>query len=216
MVGTPAGIVAEEELQSVERPKHDEDLVEMAGVARFGMLFPTGPQVRLGPVRVLRLSRSVYECEVASRLRHRAAFPYVRGNQDGGLGPTGRVRIATLQLVSAGTVSTFVARFRLRRRSATLADRRWTMGHPRGGDSAKRATGTLAGKQPVHWPVQKRRTDFNPDELATFLFTTREGGRGIVQVFPKDLDTDRYRLRYRMWLTAPKADQRARRRTTDR
>ena len=43
------------------------------------------------------------------------------------------------------------------------------------------------------------------DEPATFLFTTREGGRGIVQVFPKDPNTDQYRIRYRMWETAPKS-----------
>ena len=52
---------------------------------------------------------------------------------------------------------------------------------------------------------EESRTDFKYDELATFLFTTREGGRGIVQVFPKDRDADRYRLRYRMWLTAPQS-----------
>ena len=52
--------VTREELQSVELPKRDEDLVEMAGVARYGALFPTGAQVRLGPVRMLRLTWSVY------------------------------------------------------------------------------------------------------------------------------------------------------------
>ncbi len=36
--------VTQEELQSVELPKRDEDLVEMAGVARYGVLFPTGSQ----------------------------------------------------------------------------------------------------------------------------------------------------------------------------
>ena len=47
---------------------------------------------------------------------------------------------------------------------------------------------------------EKTRIDFRHNELATFLFRTREGGRGIVQVFPKDQDADRFRLRYRMWL----------------
>jgi len=47
----------------------------------------------------------------------------------------------------------------------------------------------------------KTWSDFRFGELATFLFTTREGGRGIVQVFPKDADSDRCRLRYRLWLT---------------
>ena len=52
--------VTQEELHSVELPKRREDLVEMAGVARYGVLFPTGSQVRLGPVRMLRLTQSVY------------------------------------------------------------------------------------------------------------------------------------------------------------
>ncbi len=50
----------EEELRSVELPKRDQDLVELAGAARYGVLFPTGPQVRLGPVRMLRLTTSEY------------------------------------------------------------------------------------------------------------------------------------------------------------
>jgi len=50
----------QEELRSVELPKRDEDLVEKAGVARYGVLFPTGVHVRLGPVRILRLNSSVY------------------------------------------------------------------------------------------------------------------------------------------------------------
>ena len=67
--------VTPEELRSVELPKRDEDLVEMAGVARYGVLFPTGRTVRLGPVRMLRLTQSVYwNGEIASRLRHRPGF----------------------------------------------------------------------------------------------------------------------------------------------
>jgi hypothetical protein len=42
----------------------------------------------------------------------------------------------------------------------------------------------------------------NDDHLLTFLFTTREGGRGIAQFFPKDSNADRFRIRYRMWVTA--------------
>ena len=52
--------VTREELQSVELPKRDQDLVEMAGLARYGVLFPTGAQVRLGPVRMLRLTHAIY------------------------------------------------------------------------------------------------------------------------------------------------------------
>jgi hypothetical protein len=49
--------------------------------------------------------------------------------------------------------------------------------------------------------LEQDRAIVTDDGLLTFLFTTREGGRGIVQVFPKDRDSDRFRLRYRMWST---------------
>ena len=52
--------VTREELQSVELPVRQHDVIEMAGLARYGPLFPTGPHVRLGPVRLLRLTESAY------------------------------------------------------------------------------------------------------------------------------------------------------------
>ena len=47
-------------MRSVELPRRDKDLVELAGFARYGALFPTGPQVRLGPVHMLRLASLEY------------------------------------------------------------------------------------------------------------------------------------------------------------
>jgi RNA polymerase sigma factor (sigma-70 family) len=52
--------ITREELQSVELPVRQHDVIEMAGLARYGPLFPTGPHVRLGPVRLLRLTESAY------------------------------------------------------------------------------------------------------------------------------------------------------------
>ena len=112
--------VTQEELQSVELPKRDKDLVEMAGVARYGVLFPTGPQVRLGPVRMLRLTHSVYwNGRSHLDLDTGRVFSTVRGNEDGGLGPTGRVRIANQRMVSAEWHRRSLPGFRRGRRSAS-------------------------------------------------------------------------------------------------
>ena len=112
--------VTREELRSVELPRRDEDLVEMAGVARYGVLFPTGANgaARSGP-NVAAHPVGLLEREIASRLRHRTGFQSVRGNQDGGLGPAGRVRIANQRLVSAEWYRRSLPGSRRRRRSAS-------------------------------------------------------------------------------------------------
>jgi hypothetical protein len=195
-------IVTEEELRSVELPRREEDVVEIAGVARYGPLFPTGPKARLGPVRMLRLTRSIY----ANGKSH-LDFD------------TGRV----LELYEGLGAGDWAAPGDFGSRIST-----W---YRRNGIDV-RSQGPVEGIDLLHWLVDNSRwdtieaevkkggplslgreatetlerfekswTDFKHDELATFLFMTREGGRGIVQVFPKDQDTDRYRVRYRMWLT---------------
>ena len=51
--------VTEEQLASVQVTSH-EDLVDKAGVAKFGTLFPTGKNVRLSPVKEILLSSHDY------------------------------------------------------------------------------------------------------------------------------------------------------------
>jgi hypothetical protein len=79
-------------------------------------------------------------------------------------------------------------------------DRRWDTLEAEVGKDEPLPLGREATRSMARF--DKTSTDFKFGELATFLFTTREGGRGIVQVFPKDPDADRCRLRYRMWSTA--------------
>jgi hypothetical protein len=183
------------ELQTVELPKRDEDLVEKAGVARYGVLFPTGALVRLGPVHMLRLTQSVY-------WNGKSHLDF----------DTGRV----FQQYEGTTTAYWGQPAEFGSRIAA-----W---YQRNGIDV-RCQGRAEGVDLRHWLIDDRRWDSLEAEiqsgvplelgreatgsvsgfgngLATFLFTTREGGRGIVQVFPKDTDADRYRLRYRMWLTA--------------
>ncbi len=185
-----------EELQSAELPKRSVDLVARDGLARIGPLFPTGANVRLGPVRMVRLTRSDYrngkshldfdtgrifedlegintpDSERPDGFGQRVHRWYHRNGID--VHCEGLVKGLDLQVwvIDAG---------------------RWD---------------TLEAEIQKDGPLELGReviSDLTPfgDELATFLFTTREGGRGIVQVFPKDPATDQYRIRYRKWETAP-------------
>ncbi len=195
--------VTQEQLQSVELPKRDTDVVEIAGLARFGALFPTGPQVRLGPVRMLRLTNSAYwngksyldldtgrvfrqyEGLKATDWEQRDVF----GSRIGAWYRQNGIDVryqgsfegvdVLLWLVDDSRWDTIEADIR---KNETLV-------------LGREATGSLAR-------FVESRTDFKYDDLATFLFTTRERGRGIIQVFPKDKNSDQRRLRYRMWLSA--------------
>jgi hypothetical protein len=194
--------VTQEELHSVELPKRERDLVELAGVARYGALFPTGARVRLGPVRRLRLTQSIY-ANGKSHLDFDTGrvFAQYEGMKttDWGQSDEFGSRISRwyrqngIDVRCQGSIEGVDLQLWL------IDDGRWdTLEAEIQKDQAlelgREATSYLAR-------FEKTRTDFRYDELATFLFTTRGGGRGIVQVFPKDEDADRIRLRYRMWLT---------------
>ncbi len=195
--------VGQEELKSVELPKRREDVVEMAGIARFGALFPTGPQVRLGPVRMLRLTRSVYwnarshlDFDTGRLFEQYEGLKPADWGQPGDFGSriSNWYRQNGIDVRCQGPIDGVDLQLWL------IDDSRWeTIDAEVQKDEPLRlgreATSSLAR-------FEKTSTDFKYDELATFLFTTRERGRGIVQVFPQDQDADRYRLRYRMWLTA--------------
>jgi hypothetical protein len=194
----------QDQLQSAELPKRDKDLVELAGLARFGPLFPTGPGVRLGPIRMLRLTTSLYlNGKSHLDLDTGRVFAYLEGTKNAAPGQPAdfESRINSwyrrngIDVRCQGAVDGMDLQLWL------IDDNRW--------DSLEaeiQKNGPLElGREATHYMTRfdKTWTDFKYDELATFLFTTREGGRGIVQVFPKDPDADRVRVRYRMWSAAP-------------
>jgi hypothetical protein len=179
-----------EELRAVELPKRDQDLVGMAGMARYGALFPTGPQVRLGSVHMLRLT----------------TLEYANGNALLDF-DTGRVfqRFEGLKLTDAFPSADVESRISAWYRQNGIDFQ--MQAPPQGFDLQlwlidDRRWDTLAAEVRKNEPLPLgREAGLWYDELATFLFRTRQGGRGIVQIFPKDPDSDRRRLRYRMWLS---------------
>jgi RNA polymerase sigma factor (sigma-70 family) len=199
-----------EEWGSVDLPRREEDLVERAGVARYGAMFPTGPQVRLGPVRMLRLTASAYwDARSFLDFDTGRVFSQYEGMRtaDWGRPDDFGSRLATwhrrtgIDVLCQGPLDGIDLQLWL------IDDIRWDTleAEIRGGGPLR------LGREATSYLVrfEKSRTDLKYDRMATFLFTTREGGRGIVQVFPKDPDADRYRLRYRMWAT-PHAEPAAR------
>jgi RNA polymerase sigma factor (sigma-70 family) len=202
--------VTQEELRSVELPKRDDDLVEKDGAARYGVLFPTGPAVRLGPVRMLRLTESVY-ANGKSHLDFDTGmvFSELEGMT---AAESGKVPELGLRLYSWYRKNGIDVRCQSDLESVDL--RLWTVDASRWNTletEIGQDTPLTLGQEltiPLTYLAQERGAT-NDDDLLTFLFTTREGGRGIVQFFPKDSNADRFRIRYRMWATA-KVDPAAR------
>jgi hypothetical protein len=194
--------VNQDELQTVELPKRSEDLVEMAGVARDGPLFPTGASVRLGPIRMLRLTELGY-WNGKSHLDFDTGrvFTLYQGIKTADWGPSAKRSLVLstwyqqhgIDIRCQGSIEGVDLQLWL------IDNHRWDtleaeIRKDKPLDLGREASGSLI-------PFEKTWIDFKHDELATILFRTREGGRGIVQMFPRDKDTDQFRVRYRMWLT---------------
>lgn len=189
--------VTQEELDSVRAEPADEDLVAKAGIAKFGPLFPTGKDVRIGPVQEVELESlrywnakshfdfdtgRTYEylSDVDGATSEKLIDSVYRWYSDNGIDMRvsggGDGEDLHLWLVDNGRWDTI--------------DDEVRSGRPL--PLGREATDHLI-------PFGKNRMDFRPNELGTFLFTTREGGRGIVQVFPRAERTSAVRLQYRMW-----------------
>ena len=159
-----------------------DDAVERAGEARFGPIFPTGPAARLGPVREVDLFDTLY-VEVPSAID----FDTGRvGRLLEGSPPTPEgyrtwmLRRGVDMAVGANWEDTTAWQIEPDRWGTIDAEIREPRSLPRG---AERPDNLMP------WP-----------EGRTMLFTTREGGSGILQVGPRQPDRS-WRFRYRMWET---------------
>jgi RNA polymerase sigma factor (sigma-70 family) len=194
--------VTEEELKSVELPNRGEDLVEKAGVARYGVLFPTGAAVRLGPVRMLRLVDSVYS-NGKSHLdfdtgRVISQFEGVKAAESGKVADFG-LRLYSWYRKNGIDVRCQSGLYGIDLRLWMVDASRWNTLETEMGQDAPLKLGQEMTNSLMS--LAQERAVTKDDDLLTFLFTTREGGRGIAQLFPKDSNADRFRIRYRMWVT---------------
>ncbi len=188
--------VTADELKTIGMPPADEDPAEAAGLAKFGPLFPTSPNARLGPVRELQLDSAIY----ANGKSHvdfdtGRVYEYFEGIERETAEESHNVgrwwRQHGIDVRFHGSVDGVDLYLWL------VDDNRWETleNEIKGGQPlqlGREATGYLVR-------FDKHRTDFKNDQRATFLFTTREGGRGILQIDPPEQESDRRRLRYRMF-----------------
>lgn len=183
--------VSQEELLPVETAKPDRDLVHEAGVARFGPLFPTGADERLGPIREVQLEPSNYwDAKSHIDFDTGRVFEQFEGSQESASDGFARWYLRTgidMRGIDGKDLHTWL-----------IPNSRWETleeevrsGKPIG--LGREARSTLV-------PFGKSRRDYRRDQVGTFLFTTREGGRGVVQVFPRTEASEARRLRYRMWV----------------
>ncbi len=201
MVGrTWSELLNEKELQSVQVTGRDRDLVEEAGLARFGPLFPTGKTVELGPVHEVELqfdsylnANSYIDFDTGRLYQSRQGISGAKAKSND------FARVLNRWLRDTGVDAHCNASIMGDDLEVWLIDNnRWETlqseihtGHPL--DLGREATYILE-------PFGRRNTDLQRNQTGTFLFITREGGRGVVQTLPgENDDSSSRRIRYRMW-----------------
>jgi hypothetical protein len=189
-------------LDSLQVPRHARDAVEEAGIARFGPLFPTGNGTHLGPIREVELefagysdARSsyidfdkgrLYQCEegITAAQANAADFATVmhRWERDTGVDAYCHSEVDGIDLMV----------WRVNNLQWDTLSAEIEAGEP-----------LDLGRE---WPSWLRaheddQIDFRPNQAGTFLFITREGGRGVLQTFARENnDTYSRKIRYRMWV----------------
>lgn len=193
--------VTERQLATVAIVPRKEDFVARDGLARFGPLFPTGPGVRLGPVREVVL-KSAHHWDAKSHIDFEAGrvyeyleqlhLPDERKDAELGVQVMNWYRQRGIDARSYGSVEgqgLFVW---------LVDDDRWETLE----DEIREGGELKLGREATSYlaPFGDSRTDFQWDRGGVFLITTREGGRGIVKTFPPEKQTRTCRLKYRMFL----------------
>lgn len=196
------------ELKAVARRPKQPDLVEAAGLAKYGPLFPTGADWRLGPVREVTLesigylnAKAFFDFDTGRLLEHmegwtrdsaatqaEPVFHYVQWLRDQGVD----VRFS-------GQLDAYdLAAWQIDDDRWESLDQEIRAGEPLelGRETTTRFT-----------PADNKRNEQSNNGVGTFLFTTREGGRGVMQVFPPAGEEGPRRFQYRMFesVTTPPA-----------
>jgi RNA polymerase sigma factor (sigma-70 family) len=200
-----------EEANSVLPPEGKDDPVAAAGLARFGPLFPTGPKIRVGPVREVALdayggwdSKTEIDFDTNSICsvldRDPATFgPYNPENPPA----------AWASGVDAACITYSDS-------ESTAEDRNWICGYDLEAwriDNARwnSIESEIHSGKTLDLGKAGRRSDFmlrfsdirtqdRPDvPPATFLFITREGGHGIIQILGSYSTPPSVKFRYRMF-----------------
>jgi hypothetical protein len=190
--------VSDAELALVEnQPAIQVDPVESAGLAKFGPIFPAGRDVKLGPVHDLTLP-------AAMGLDTKRFLDFDTGRRLGELegGRRNSDRDYARWLISAG-VDVQVQGDTLRGAdvNAWIVDSAlWDKLPSELSDLVTIDPGPRGPSDDFQPPRDAGGARLKPEALpATYLFTTREGGRGILQILSYSEQPKGFHIRYRMF-----------------
>lgn len=205
-----ASVVTQEQLDSLKPAQRiDGDLVQAAGEARFGPLFPVGPSVVVGPVHEVTLewelsgwdAKGCLDLDTARLLMRREGVTVPELQPMSGIAPSAQrwaVRagadLAGSRMGMGGSDQEYCIPGGVDLRVWPIANDRFetiefeARGLDRLIDTATTRTGELQ--------------ELNPQSAfpATFLFLTREGGKGLLQVFESSADGLSCEVRFRLFL----------------
>ena len=199
--------LTKQELASVEiRPRKD-DPVEKAGLAKYFPIFPAGKDLRLGPVRNIFLPPSI-------KASNKAWFDLDQGKQYHkleGFQSTGKsydcelwfeqvgIDLQSVPYIFSNNVH-YYALSGMNTHFWQIDNSRWdTLGNELKGDQPLDMGIIGPVMDPEPRSPETRRVVYTKESLpATFLFTTRDGGKGILQVRESSTDPPGVRFRYRL------------------
>jgi hypothetical protein len=202
--------VSEQEMASLKAAR--VDVVDPIGVAKFGPVFPTGAQVRLGPIREATLqatgtwdAKAYIDFDAGRVYAHNEGWHDVAPEQASDwIGDAGVDAYARLTHPTDRAATSKMCMLQGRGMTA------WRIPNARFDDidSEVQANGPLdmgawgATDSLVARDVTTDTPQYG-EYPVTFLFATREGGRGIMQIVGPVAEGDAMRLRYRMFEGMP-------------
>ena len=169
-------------------PRDGRDRVDRAGEARFGAIFPTGPDVRLGPVHEVELFNILF-ADAPSAIdfeRHRV-FRFQEGLREEDRWHVQWMRRVGVDMIVGGDCDDL--------RLWVIDDARW-----------ETIDQEVLASEPLRPGYEHRGGFFQLEGARTVLFNTRDGGSGILQVEPYRGATASRKVRYRMWQMGPSAE----------
>ncbi len=184
--------VTEKDLETVELPAGEGDPIAEAALAEFGPMFPAGPGAKLTPVREVVLENSSF-WNAPSYIDFDTGRVYEKMQGIDSI-PAEQLDRAPLPIVGWERAMGIDARCQGMFQVEDL--HLWRI------DNARWETfeQEIKGRGPVALgpEAKSRLTPGEGEPPATYLFTTREGGAGILRLSPHIPGTRQRRLRYRM------------------
>ena len=201
VVGTLAGIRHPGGITFGRAAKRTEDLVELAGVARYGTLFPTGQQSTRSDPNVAADPAGILERKIVSRLRHRTGFTGYEGTKwtDWGQPAESGSRIITwyrrngIDVRCQGPIEGVDLQLWL------IDDK--SMGDPRGGNPEGRAVAARHGSNRFVGTFRRNEDRLQVRRTGDVPVYNSRVDAASSRCSQKIKDADRFRLRYRMWVT---------------